>query len=107
LCNLAAKLSNPKYYVIIRLVLHPKDKSNIIGKHAVHEKDTGSPEVQVALFTEEIEKLTRHLKKHQKDNSSRTGLLKMVSKRKKLLDYLEKDSPDRYKKLVKDLGLKR
>jgi small subunit ribosomal protein S15 len=88
-------------------VLHPKDKSNIIGKHAVHEKDTGSPEVQVALFTEEIEKLTRHLKKHQKDNSSRTGLLKMVSKRKKLLDYLEKDSPDRYKKLVKDLGLKR
>jgi len=87
-------------------VLHPKDKSNIIGKHAVHEKDTGSPEVQVALFTEEIEKLTRHLKKHQKDNSSRTGLLKMVSKRKKLLDYLEKDSPDRYKKLVKDLGLK-
>jgi len=100
-------LSNPKYYVIIRLVLHPKDKSNIIGKHAVHEKDTGSPEVQVALFTEEIEKLTRHLKKHQKDNSSRTGLLKMVSKRKKLLDYLEKDSPDRYKKLVKDLGLKR
>lgn len=100
-------MSNPKYYVIIRLVLHPKDKSNIIGKHAVHEKDTGSPEVQVALFTEEIEKLTRHLKKHQKDNSSRTGLLKMVSKRKKLLDYLEKDSPDRYKKLVKDLGLKR
>ena len=88
-------------------MLHPKDKSNIIGKHAVHEKDTGSPEVQVALFTEEIEKLTRHLKKHQKDNSSRTGLLKMVSKRKKLLDYLEKDSPDRYKKLVKDLGLKR
>lgn len=87
-------------------MLHPKDKSNIIGKHAVHEKDTGSPEVQVALFTEEIEKLTRHLKKHQKDNSSRTGLLKMVSKRKKLLDYLEKDSPDRYKKLVKDLGLK-
>ena len=87
-------------------MLHPKDKSNIIGKHAVHEKDTCSPEVQVALFTEEIEKLTRHLKKHQKDNSSRTGLLKMVSKRKKLLDYLEKDSPDRYKKLVKDLGLK-
>ncbi|MBI4160667.1 MAG: 30S ribosomal protein S15, partial [Candidatus Yanofskybacteria bacterium] len=75
--------------------------------HAAHEGDTGSAEVQVALFTEEIESLAKHLKKHSKDNSSRRGLLKMVSKRKRLLDYLKKEDEQRYSKLIKELGLKK
>jgi len=88
-------------------MLAPKDKVKIITKHGTHEKDTGSPEVQVALFTEEIERLAKHLKRHAKDNSSRTGLLKMVAKRKRLLDYLQKESLERYNRVIKELGLKR
>ena len=88
-------------------MLNPKTKQKIVGQHAQHENDTGSAEVQIALFTREIEVLAKHLKKHQKDNSSRTGLLKMVSKRKRLLDYLKKESPVRYEKIAKELGLKK
>ena len=88
-------------------MLNPKQKTDIVSKHAIHEKDTGSPEVQAALFTEEIERLAKHLKKHTKDNSSRSGLLKMVAKRKRLMDYLAKESPERHAKLVKQLGLKK
>lgn len=88
-------------------MLKTKEKTKIVGKHATHEGDTGSPEVQVALFTEEIERLAKHLKKHAKDNSSRTGLLKMVAKRKRLMDYLQKESPTRYSRIVKELGLKK
>ncbi|MBI2063184.1 MAG: 30S ribosomal protein S15 [Candidatus Yanofskybacteria bacterium] len=88
-------------------MLNPKTKLKIVSKHAIHEGDTGSAEVQIALFSEEIEALAKHLKKHSKDNSSRTGLLKMVAKRKRLLDYLKKESPTRYAKIVKDLGLKK
>lgn len=88
-------------------MLDPKNKSKIIKLFSVHDKDTGSADVQVALFTEEIERLTKHLKKHVKDNSSRTGLLKMVAKRRRLLEYLKNGSPKRYAKVIKDLGLKR
>jgi small subunit ribosomal protein S15 len=88
-------------------MLDTKVKTKIVGKHAVHDGDTGSPEVQVALFTSEIEKLAKHLKKHIKDNSSRTGLLKMVAKRKRMLDYLQKESPTRYSRVIKELGLKK
>jgi len=88
-------------------MLTTKEKDKIISKHANIKGDTGSPEVQVALFSEEIEQLAKHLKKHAKDNSSRTGLLKMVSKRKRLLDYLQRESPTRYAKLIKELGLKK
>jgi small subunit ribosomal protein S15 len=88
-------------------MLNPKTKTKIVTEHAIHEGDTGSAEVQIALFTQEIESLSKHLKKHLKDNSSRTGLLKMVAKRKRLLDYLKKESPTRYSKIVKDLGLKK
>ncbi len=88
-------------------MLNPKQKGKIIKQYAVHEKDTGSAEVQVALFTQEIESLAKHLKKHAKDNSSRAGLLKMVAKRKRLLDFLKKESPDRHSKVVKNLGLKK
>ena len=86
-------------------MLTAQQKSKIIEKHADHAKDTGSAEVQIAIFTEEIEKLTKHLKKHQKDNSSRTGLLKMVSKRRRLLDYLRKEDPKKHAAVIKALGL--
>lgn len=78
-----------------------------MSEHALHEGDSGSAEVQIALFTKEIESLTKHLKKHPKDNGSRTGLLKMVAKRRRLLDYLNKESETRYSKVIKHLGLKR
>ncbi len=87
-------------------MLTPTQKVKIVGQYAAHEGDTGSPEVQVALFTEEIERLTDHLKKHSKDNSSRRGLLKMVSKRRKLLQYLKRESEERYTKVTHKLGLK-
>lgn len=88
-------------------MLNSKVKQKIVGQHAQHEGDTGSAEVQIALFTQEIESLAKHLKKHQKDNSSRTGLLKMVSKRKRLLDFLKKEAPTRHAKIIKELGLKK
>ena len=72
-----------------------------------HETDTGSPAVQVALLTKQIEELTDHLKKHRKDNHSRRGLLKMVGKRKRLLDYLSKKNPKSYTTTIKKLGLKK
>jgi small subunit ribosomal protein S15 len=94
-------------FVTMVSMLATKDKTKIVTKHATHEGDTGSPEVQVAIFTAEIERLAKHLKKHSKDNSSRTGLLKMVAKRKRMMDYLQKESPTRYNKLIKELGLKK
>lgn len=79
-------------------------KSKIIKKHGVHEKDTGSPEVQIGLLTEEIEKLVLHLKKHPKDFHSKRGLIKMVVKRKKLLNYLKKVSEKRFNEVSKKIG---
>ena len=87
-------------------MLKTENKSKIIKKHAIHETDTGSPEVQIALLSEEIEKLVSHLKKHPKDFHSKRGLIKMVVKRKKLLAYLKKDSGKRYNEVIKKLGLK-
>lgn len=87
-------------------MLTTQQKSKILEEYRVHDKDTGSPEAQVALFTKEIERLTKHLKKHQKDNSSKVGLLKMVAKRKRLLDYLKRENPKRHAALVKKLDLK-
>jgi small subunit ribosomal protein S15 len=82
-------------------------KQTLIKKYKQHEKDTGSPEVQVAILSEKIRSLTSHLAEHRKDHSSRRGLLQMVNKRRKLLNYLEKEDEKRYKKVVKALGLKR
>ncbi len=82
-------------------------KLNAIKKTAVHETDTGSSEVQVAILTKKIEELARHLKKHQKDNHSRRGLLSMVADRQTHLRYLEKRHPRRYNSLVKTLELKK
>lgn len=87
--------------------LQSKEKLKIIGKFKTHERDTGSPEVQIALLTEEIERLTDHLKTHKKDRHSRRGLLKMVARRKKLLDYLSKTDETRHTAVAKRLGLKR
>lgn len=88
-------------------MLKTQKKKKIIEDFKVHESDTGSAEVQIAILTEQIKQLTRHLKKHNKDNHSRHGLLKMVAKRKKFLDYLKKENEERYKKLIKKLELKR
>ncbi len=88
-------------------MLKTKKKTKIITEYKIHEKDTGSPEVQIAIFTQSIKDLTSHLQKHKKDNHSRRGLLKMVSKRKKMLDYLKKDDEKRYASVVKKLGLKK
>ena len=87
-------------------MLSPKQKSNVLEKVRIHEKDTGSAEAQIALFSEEIDQLAKHLKKHKKDNSSRLGLLKMVAKRRRLLDYLKREYPKRHSVVIKKLGLK-
>lgn len=88
-------------------MLKKNKKTKIIDEFKVHDTDTGSAEVQAALLTEQIKKLTGHLKKHQKDNHSRFGLLKMVAKRKKLLDYLGKEDQERHNTLLKKLELKK
>ncbi len=80
-------------------------KKEIIEKFAVHEGDTGSPEVQIALLTKRIESLSEHLKDHKKDNHSRKGLLQMVGKRRRLIEYLKSTDSDRYTKLAKELKL--
>lgn len=82
-------------------------KDQIIKNFQTHEQDTGSPEVQIALLTEEIKNLTEHLKTHKKDHSARRGLLIAVSKRRRLLDYLRHKSVERYKNLIQKLGLKK
>ena len=91
----------------IEKMLTQRIKDNIIKKHQAHEKDTGSAEVQVALTSRRIDELAAHLKKHPKDNHSRRGLLGMVNKRRKLLRFLSETAPNKYKKLIKDLGLKK
>ena len=88
-------------------MLKTKDKKKIIESTRVHDKDTGSAEVQVGLLSKQIDSLTDHLKKHAKDNHSRRGLLKMVPKRKKLLTYVSKTNKAGYEKLIKKLGLRK
>ena len=82
-------------------------KQEIIETYKREEKDTGSPEVQIALLTERINELTEHLKIHQKDNHSRRGLLKMVGKRRNLLNYLAKKDVQRYRDIIAKLGLRK
>ncbi len=81
------------------------DKSKTIKKYRLHTTDTGSPEVQIALLTERIKKLSDHLKIHTKDVDSKRGLLELIAKRKKLLVYLEKNYPKRYNALIKNISL--
>jgi small subunit ribosomal protein S15 len=85
----------------------PERKQELIRAFARAEGDTGSPEVQVAILTERINNLTEHFKQHHKDNHSRRGLLKLVSQRRKLLDYLKRKDENRYRDLIQKLGLRR
>lgn len=85
----------------------PEDKQKIINEFAQKKGDTGSPEVQVALLTQKIQNLTHHLGENKKDNHSRRGLLKVIAKRRRIINYLQKLDEDRYKKLIKKLGLKK
>ena len=84
-----------------------EDKNTLIKDYATKEGDTGSPEVQVAILTKRIVNLTEHFKTHKKDNHSRRGLLKMVSLRRKLLDYVREKDENRYKELIKRLEIRR
>ncbi len=83
------------------------EKPNIVRHFRTHDQDTGSPEVQVALLTNRIGYLTEHFKSNAKDHHSRRGLLKLVSRRRRLLDYLKSESPERYQKLIERLGLRK
>jgi small subunit ribosomal protein S15 len=88
-------------------MLTKRVKSRIVGENKVHDKDTGSAQVQIAMTSRQIDELAAHLKKNPKDNHSRRGLLKMVSKRRKLLAYMKKHEPSQYEKLIKKLDLKK
>jgi len=89
------------------MALSSEEKKGIIKKFAREKGDTGSPEVQIALLTEKIEKLAKHLKEHVQDVHSRRGLLAMVAKRRRLLSYLNKRDTDRYKKLLEQIKLEK
>jgi len=89
------------------LSLGKEEKKKIIEEYKVHENDTGSSEVQLAILTQEINNLTEHLKAHKKDFHSRRGLLKKVGRRRRLLEYLKTKDTGRYKKLIKKLGLRK
>jgi len=89
------------------VVLTKDIKQKTIKKHQTHKEDTGSPEVQIAIITERINYLTEHLKSHKKDNNSRLGLLKLVGKRRQLLNYLKKNDEERYKDIIKKLKIRK
>lgn len=91
---------------IVNIMLNPKKKQAIINQFKTHEKDTGSSEVQIAILTEEIKELTKHLRSHKQDHSSRRGLLRKLGERRRLLRYLEIDNEESYAKLVEALKLK-
>lgn len=88
-------------------MLTTEEKTKLIEKYKLHEEDTGSPRVQVALLSEEIGRLQKHLKRHAKDIHSKRGLLKMVSKRRKFLNYLRDTDVTQYARTIKQLGLKK
>jgi len=88
-------------------LITPETKRTVIDSHRRHDSDTGSTEVQVALLTERLSELSEHFKTHAKDHHSRRGLMRVVSRRRRLLDYLKKKDVDRYRKLIDELGLRR
>jgi small subunit ribosomal protein S15 len=87
--------------------IEPSTKKTIIEKFKLHDSDTGSPEVQIAILTERIKNLTEHFKMHKKDHHSRRGLLILVGKRRRLLDYLKRKNVERYKKILSALNLRK
>ena len=88
-------------------MLAREQKANVISRYRRDESDTGSPEVQIAILSERIGELTEHFKNHKKDHASRRGLLMMVSKRRRLLDYLKKYDTERYKDVIQKLGIRK
>ena len=88
-------------------MLDVEKRKGIIGSYQLHEKDTGSPEVQIALLSARIEYLTEHFKSHKKDHHSRRGLLKLVGQRRRLLDYVKKKDVERYRGVIQRLGLRK
>ncbi len=88
------------------MALPKEEKSNIIGEFKLHDKDTGSPEVQIGILSRRIQDLTEHLKEHKKDHHSRRGLLKMVGQRRRLLNYLKESDIERYRGIIQKLGLR-
>ena len=92
---------------VTTVTLSKEQKQGIIGKFKTHEGDSGSPEVQIALLTEKIHYLTEHFKIHKRDHHSRRGLLRMVGQRRRLLDYLKATKIERYRLVVKELGLRK
>lgn len=88
-------------------MIRKEEKTAVIEANRTHETDTGSPEVQIAILTARIAQLTEHLKVHKKDNHSRRGLLKMVGKRRRLLDYLAKKDIERYRAIIAKLGIRK
>ena len=89
------------------MALKTEAKAAIMAEFKLHDTDTGSPEVQVALLSERIKEITEHLKVHKKDFHSRRGLLKLIGKRRRLLDYIQRKNIDRYRALIKSLGLRK
>ena len=89
------------------MTLTKEDKQQIMDDFCVHEGDTGSPEVQIALLTARIEYLTQHLQEHRKDHHSRRGLLKMVGQRRRFLNYVQNEDVERYRAVIQKLGLRR
>ena len=89
------------------MVLTPETKKEIIDRFKIHDKDTGSPEVQVAILSNRISYLTDHFKTHKKDHHSRRGLLKLVGQRRRLLNYLKRRDVKRYQSIIKELGLRK
>ncbi len=89
------------------MAVEPERKAALMIQYKRHEKDTGSPEVQVALLSERIGQLTEHFKTHKKDHHSRRGLLKLVGQRRRLLDYLKEKDASRYRKLIEGLGIRK
>jgi small subunit ribosomal protein S15 len=89
------------------VTLTREQKHDIVGKHGKHGTDTGSPQVQIALMTRRINELTEHLRQHKHDHHSRRGLLKLVGRRRRLLNYLQRSDLEGYRALIKELGLRR
>jgi small subunit ribosomal protein S15 len=91
----------------VNVTEHRAEKPKIVGQFRTHDTDTGSPEVQVALLTNRITYLTDHFKTNAKDHHSRRGLMKLVGRRRRLLDYLKRENPERYHKLIERLGIRK
>ena len=105
--KVAKTSKTPKVVKVEKITSIEDDKQKIIEKFGQKKGDTGSPEVQVALLSHKLDKLTEHLEINKKDNHSRRGLLKVIAKRRRILNYLQKLNETRYKKLIKEIGLKK